>query len=159
LTPKGTPDSIAIAGLYVALDQPATALPLLDGWIQMHPYDVHLGNALNARCWARSLSNQALDDALSDCRKAIKHDGENPQYLDSLGMVELRLGNYPESINAYERASAGNAHSAWTRYGLGLARIRSGQKDAGNADLVAARAIQPDIDAHAAKFGLTAMGH
>ncbi|WP_158882514.1 aspartyl protease family protein, partial [Rhodanobacter sp. L36] len=155
LAPMGSPDSRTVAGLYVALEQPATALPLLDGWIQMHPYDVHLGNVLNERCWARSLSNQSLDDALSDCRKAIKRDGENPQYLDSLGMVQLRLGHYPESIAAYEKA-AKDTHSAWTLYGLGLAKIRIGQKEAGNAELVAARAIKPDIDAHVAKIGLIA---
>jgi clan AA aspartic protease (TIGR02281 family) len=153
LVAAGSINAIDIANLYVALDQPATALPLLNRWIQTHPNDVHLGNALNERCWALSLSNQSLDDALSDCRKAIKRDGENPQYLDSLGLVELRLGKYPESISAYEKA-AQTGHSAWTRYGLGLARIRNGQKEAGDADLVAARAIQPDIDTRAAKFGL-----
>ena len=153
LVTAGSINAINIAHLYVALDQPATALPLLNRWIQMHPNDVNLGNALNERCWALSLSNQSLDDALSDCRKAIKRDGEIPQYLDSLGLVELRLGKYPESISAYEKA-ARTGHSAWTRYGLGLARIRSGQKEAGDADLAAARAIQPDIETRAAKFGL-----
>jgi predicted aspartyl protease/tetratricopeptide (TPR) repeat protein len=156
--PMGSPSSRIVAGMYIALDQPLAALPLLDGWIQIHPNDVGLGSALNERCRARSLSNQLLEDALSDCRKSIKRDGENPQYLDSLGMVELRLRNYPESIKAYEEASVKNSRLAWTPYGLGLAKIRSGQKDAGNADLAAARAIRPDIDVHAAKFGLTPAG-
>lgn len=153
LAAPGSANAINIAELYVALDQPVTALPLLSGWIETHPNDVRLGKALNERCWALGLSNQSLDDALHDCRKAIRRDGENPQYLDSLGLVELRLGKYPESIDAYEKA-APNAHSAWTRYGLGVAKIRSGQQQAGNADLAAARAMQPDIDARAAKFGL-----
>jgi len=73
-------------------------------------------------------------------------------------MVELRLGNYPESIKAYEQAIAKNPRSAWSRYGLGLAKIRSGQTDAGNADLVAARALNQDIDARAGKYGLSAKG-
>jgi tetratricopeptide (TPR) repeat protein len=93
---------------------------------------------------------------LKDCRKAIRRDGENPAYLDSLGMVELRLGNYPESIKAYEQAVAQKPRSAWSRYGLGLAKIRSGQTDAGNAELVAARTIDPQIDTRAAKYGLVA---
>lgn len=158
LAPAGSPDSRDIASLYLALDQPAAALPLLDAWIRVHGDDVLLGSALNARCWARSLNNQSLDDALTDCRKAIKRDGENPAYLESLGMVQLRLGKYSESISTYETALAQNGQSAWSHYGLGLARIHSGQKDTGNADLIAARAINPDIDAQAAKFGLTAAG-
>jgi tetratricopeptide (TPR) repeat protein len=96
-----------------------------------------------------------LDDALKDCRKAIKRDGERTEYLDSLGMVQLRLGNYPESIKAYQQAIALHSGRAWTHYGLGLAEIRSGQKDAGNAELAAARAINPKIQARAEKYGLT----
>jgi clan AA aspartic protease (TIGR02281 family) len=158
LAPAGSSQARSIASFYIALDQPAAALPLLDAWIRVHNNDVLLGSALNERCWARSLSNQMLDDALSDCRKAIRRDGENPAYLDSLGMVQLRLGHYPESISAYEQALPNNKGSAWSHYGLGLAKIRNGQKDAGNTDLAAARAINPDIDARAAKFGLTTAG-
>ncbi|MFC0083303.1 aspartyl protease family protein [Dyella flava] len=158
LAPAGSTQARSIAALYIQLDQPAAALPLLDDWIRLHNNDAMLGNALNERCWARGLSNQMLDDALHDCRKAIKRDGDNPAYLDSLGLVQLRLGHYPESIKAYEQAVAGHPRSAWSRYGLGLAKIRSGQTDAGNADLAAARALDPQIEARATGYGLTAAG-
>lgn len=156
--PAGSAQARSIARLYVQLDQPAAALPILDVWIRLHADDAMLGSALNERCWARGLTNQMLEDALSDCRKAIKRDGENPAYLDSLGLVQLRLGHYPESLKAYTQAVAQRPHSAWSRYGLGLAKIRSGQTDAGNADLVAARALDPYIDTRAGKYGLTAAG-
>ena len=155
LAPAGSMQARMVAGLYIQLDQPAAALPMLDAWIRLHQDDAQLGSALNERCWARSLGNQMLDDALSDCRKAIKRDGEKPGYLDSLGMVQLRLGHYAESVKAYEQAVVQDPHSAWSRYGLGLAKIRSGQTDAGNADLVAARALDPEIEARAARYGLT----
>ncbi|MBB6187701.1 aspartyl protease family protein [Rhodanobacter sp. MP7CTX1] len=158
VTPVGSTRAHSIASLYIELDQPTAALPMLDDWIRLHNDDAMLGSALNERCWARGLSNQMLDDALKDCRKAIKRDGENPTYLDSLGLVELRLGHYPESIKAYEQAVAQRPRSAWSRYGLGLARIRSGQTDAGNADLVAARTLDPQIESRAIKYGLTAAG-
>jgi predicted aspartyl protease/cytochrome c-type biogenesis protein CcmH/NrfG len=158
LAPAGSTQARLIASLYIRLDQPAAALPMLDDWVRLHNNDAMLGSALNERCWARGLSNQMLDDALKDCRKAIRRDGEKPAYLDSLGLVQLRLGHYPESIKAYEQAVAQMPHNAWSRYGLGLAKIRSGQTDAGNADLVAARALDPEIEAHAAKYGLTATG-
>jgi predicted aspartyl protease/tetratricopeptide (TPR) repeat protein len=158
LVPAGSAQARSIAALYIQLDQPAAALPMLDDWIRLHGDDVMLGFVLNERCWARSLSNQMLDDALKDCRKAIKRDGEYAAYLDSLGMVQLRLGHYSESIKVYEQAAAKNPRSAWSRYGLGLAEIRNGQTDAGHADLVAARALDPDIEARAAQYGLTAAG-
>jgi clan AA aspartic protease (TIGR02281 family) len=158
LAPVGSPQARSIATMDLQLDQPAAALPLLEDWIRLHGNDATLGAALNERCWARALSNQMLDDALHDCRKAIKRDGENPAYLDSLGLVELRLGHYPESIKAYEQAIAQAPRSAWSRYGLGLAKIRSGQADAGHADLVAAHALDQGIEARAAKYGLTAAG-
>jgi len=158
LAPAGSAQSLLIGRLYVQLGQPAAALPLLDDWIRLHNRDAMLGAGLNVRCWARGLSNQMLEDALDDCRKAIKRDGETPSYLDSLGLVQLRLGHYPDSIKAYEQAVAQMPKSAWSRYGLGLAKIRSGQTEAGKADLVAAHALDPEIDAHAGKFGLSAAG-
>ncbi|HUW54784.1 MAG TPA: aspartyl protease family protein [Rhodanobacter sp.] len=158
LAPAGSAQTRSIASLYVQLGRPAAALPFLDDWIRLHRDDALLGTALNERCWARSLSNQMLDDALNDCRKAIRRDGKKPLYLDSLGMVQLRLGHYPESIKAYEQAVAQKPRVAWSRYGLGLAKIRNGQTAAGNADLVAARALDPEIEARAAKYGLTAAG-
>lgn len=158
LAPAGSAQARLIASLYIQLDQPDAALPLLDDWINLHRSDALLGSALNERCWARGLSNQMLDDALKDCHKAIKRDGENAAYLDSLGLVELRLGHYPESIKAYEQAVAQNPRSAWSRYGLGVAKIHSGQVDAGKADLVAARALSPEIEARATKYGLTTAG-
>lgn len=158
LASAGSTQARAIAGLYIRLDQPARALPMLDDWIRVHGQDAMLGAALNTRCWARGLSNQMLKDALRDCRKAIRRDGENPDYLDSLGLVQLRLGHYAESIKAYEQAIAQKPHVAWSRYGLGLAKIRSGQTDAGKADLADALALDPKVEARAARYGLSAAG-
>jgi predicted aspartyl protease/Tfp pilus assembly protein PilF len=158
LAPAGSPQARMIATLYVELDQPGSALPYLDDWIRLHRNDAELGLALNERCWARALSNQMLDEALKDCRKAIDRDGDIAAYLDSLGLVQLRLGHYAESIKAYQQSLAHAPHSAWSHYGLGLAEIRNGQTDAGHANLVAARAINSSIDERASKYGLTEKG-
>ena len=68
LARPGSTQARSIAGMDIQLDQPASALPLLDGWIRLHSDDALLGTALNDRCWARSLTHQMLDGALSDCR-------------------------------------------------------------------------------------------
>jgi tetratricopeptide (TPR) repeat protein len=155
IAPAGSTQARSIAALYIDLDQPAAALPLLDDWIRLHQDDAMLGFVLNERCWARGLSKQMLDDALKDCRKAIKRDGANPAYLDSLGLIELRLANYPEAVKAYEQSLAQRPTSAWSHYGLGLAKIRQGQAEAGNVDLGVARALDPHIEARATQYGLT----
>ena len=154
LAPRGSEASRSIAAFYLAVDQPADALPLLDDWIGLHEDDAALGSVLNSRCYARALLNQVLDGALSDCKKAIKRDGANPRYLDSLGMIQLKLKHYPEAIEAYQQALTLRPNFAVSRYGLGLARSRAGRADAGNADLDAAKALDPKVDERFAKFGI-----
>jgi tetratricopeptide (TPR) repeat protein len=156
LAPAGSMQSYSIASLYIAIDQPANALPLLDDWIRAHGTDASLGNALNERCWASALANQSLDDGLRDCRKAIKRDGDRAAYLDSLGLVYLRMGNDAEAIKAYRQALVQSPRTAWSHYGLGLAEWRSGQVDAGKAELATARVLDKGIDARAARLGLVA---
>lgn len=156
LAPAGSMQTRAIAALYVGIDEPASAVPLLDAWIHAHEDDASLGEALNERCWARALANQSLDDALHDCREALKRDGNRAAYLDSLGMVYLRMGKDAESIKAYQQALAQSPHTAWSHYGLGLAELHGGQADAGKAELAKARLLDKGIDARAAKLGLVA---
>jgi hypothetical protein len=62
----------------------------------------------------------------------------------------------PAFLKPYEQALVQKPKSAWSRYGLRLAKIHSGQTDAGRADLAAARALDPDIATRATRYGLTA---
>jgi predicted aspartyl protease/tetratricopeptide (TPR) repeat protein len=154
LAPAGSQQSRTVAQFYVATDQPAEALPLLDDWIRLHRDDHDLGVVLNERCWARGLANVMLDKALDDCHKAIRRDGPKPEYLDSMALIQLRQKDYTDAISHYQEALTGRPNSAWSRYGLGLAEIRSGQTAAGNADLAAAKALAPDIEARFTLFGI-----
>ena len=151
----GSHQARTIANLFVDLDQPDRALALLDGWIRLHSDDSKLGRVLNERCWARGLANQMIEGALDDCRKAIRRDGPRAAYLDSLGLIQLRRGRYAEAVEAYAKAAAAETSTdAWTRYGLGLARRHNGDTAGGDADIAAAKAINPEIAARFAKFGL-----
>lgn len=147
-----------MATFYLRLDQPETALPMLDSWISLHGNDVKLGETLGERCWARALSNKMLDDALKDCKKAIELVGEKPLSLNGLGLVELRLGHYSQSVRHFERQVTLEPQSAWARHCLGLAQLRLADKDAGNASLSTARAIDPQVGARAVRFGITIGG-
>jgi len=61
-------------------------------------------------------------------------------------------------IKAYEKLVAQSPDSAWARYSLGVAELRHGDKDAGNADMATAQARDPHVGMRAAKFGLTVAG-
>lgn len=154
LAQPGSQQSRVIAQFYISTGQPASALPLLDDWIQLHGNDHSLGAVLNDRCRARAFANVMPDKALKDCRKAIKLDGANPAYLESEALTQLRLQDYADAITNFQQVVSQQPRWAWARYGLGLARIRSGQADAGNADIVAAKAINPQIGAKFEQYGI-----
>ena len=84
----------------------------------------------------------------------MQRDGAQAPYLDSKALIQLRLKDYAGAIASYEQVLAQEPHSAWARYGLGLARIRSGLVDAGKADIAAAKAIDPRIDARFEQYGI-----
>ena len=154
LAPPGSQPSRVIAQFYVATGQAAEALPLLDEWIRLHDNDHGLGAALSERCRARALANVLPDKALKDCRKAIRRDGAMPAYLESQGLAQLRLKDYADAIASFQQVLAQKPGWAWARYGLGLAETRNGQAAAGHADLAAAEAINPKIDAKFQHYGI-----
>ncbi len=122
-------------------DQAATLLP-------------NNSTILNSRCWARALWGRQLDQALADCNAALAID-DDPNTLDSRGMVKLVAGDF---AGAYEDFNA-----AWTRsnllvvslYGRGLAQIKLGREAEGRADIAAALAQDPDAAASYVTAGVT----
>jgi tetratricopeptide (TPR) repeat protein len=68
--------------------------------------------------------------------------------------VFLRLGQFDKSIADYNAALALQPKSAWSHYGRGLAKLKSGDAEGAKADLAAASANDSDIASEAAKYGL-----
>ncbi|WP_420141341.1 aspartyl protease family protein [Sphingomonas sp.] len=144
----------ALARIYSTLEAFPAAIAQYALWIRFHPDDRRLGSALNGRCWARALTGRALDLALDDCNAALRFSPNNPQYLDSRGLVRLRRGDYARAVADYDAALAKRPRLAWSWYGRGLAKIRLGRAGEGEADIAAARAIQPDITQIAERHGV-----
>jgi tetratricopeptide (TPR) repeat protein len=130
------------------------ALTQLDQWIAEDPHDERLARALNNRCWARAQLNVDLDKALADCNAALRLDPGNPSWLDSRGLVELRMGVFDKSIADYEDALRLRPTEAWSLYGRGLAELRKGLTAPGQADLKAATALRPRLPEEARAIGL-----
>ena len=145
---------LRLAGLYDRWDKPAEAIAQYNLWIPAHPDDNRHAQALNGRCWARGLLGQDLDKALADCDAAHRTIPKNASFLDSRGLVHLRLRNFDKSIADYDASLAIQPKSAWSLYGRGLAKLAAGDAAGGKADLAAAVAINSKIVEQTAKYGL-----
>jgi tetratricopeptide (TPR) repeat protein len=145
---------LAMAHLYLDLEQPAQALAQLNQWLPAHPSEVRRDAALNGRCRARTMLGIELDKALDDCDAALDSDAKNATYLDSRGWVYLRLGKYVKALSDFDRSIEVRPKSAWSLYGRGLTRTRLGDAAQGETDLTAARKAQADIDLKVARAGL-----
>jgi tetratricopeptide (TPR) repeat protein len=93
---------------------------------------------------------------LKDCNDALALAPGEPEILDSRGLVHLRLGQYPQSIEDYDGSLRLAPDRPPSLFGRGLARLNSGKTDEGRVDLAAARAADPRIDAQFARYGVRA---
>jgi len=145
---------LAMARLYLELEQPAEAVAQFNHWLPAHRDEARRDVALNGRCWARAMLGSELDKALADCDEAISAEPKNAAYLDSRGWVNLRLGRYEQALADFDRALLLRPGTAWTLYGRGVTRSRLGDATLGEADLVAARKAQADVDVRVTRAGL-----
>jgi tetratricopeptide (TPR) repeat protein len=159
ILPPASEQRIDLARLNTSARRPASSIPQLDQWIPLHPDDRDLPDAFNSRCWARALvgrngDSALLDAAIKDCNAALRSQPELPNYLDSRGLVYLRMGKWDLAIADYDAALAGNPKQAWSLYGRGIARIRKGSKADGQADIDAASAIDAHVAEDAGYYGI-----
>jgi tetratricopeptide (TPR) repeat protein len=79
----------------------------------------------------------------------------DPGTLDSRGFTFLKLGRFEQAIADYDAALTRNPRQPSSLYGRGQARLRT-QKDpeGARADLAAAKALDPDVAAEFARYGL-----
>lgn len=147
-------DRLRIAQLYESASTYEPAIAQYDLWIHAHPEDHMLPGALNGRCWARALTGQDLSKALGDCNRALSLSPHTASFLDSRGMVRLRMGEWDKAIADYDEALKLQPRIAWSLYGRGLAKGRKGLVREGDADIAAAVAIQPDLPERAKALGI-----
>jgi tetratricopeptide (TPR) repeat protein len=110
---------------------------------------------LNNTCWNKATMNLALDEALRDCDAALAKQPDCSACNDSRALVLLRMGRFRESQQAYDALITREPGHATSLYGRGVARLRLGEKDAGEKDLRLARALQPTVDMVYRQYGVT----
>ena len=142
-----------LASLYARAAAYQAAIGQYDQWLDRHGDDSRTPDARAGRCRARALLNQDLDDALTDCNRAVRARSDAPFFHDSRGLVYLRMGKYDKAIPDYEATLKVQPKNPWALYGLGIARVRQGMESEGRADITAARASGPRIVALAEQLG------
>jgi tetratricopeptide (TPR) repeat protein len=111
-------------------------------------------DAWSARCWVRALSPGQTQQALADCNAALKIKADASDVLDTRGFVYLKLGQSDNAIKDFDAALKGDPKLAGSLYGRGLAKIRKGDRNGGNADMAAAKALKSDIAEEFSRYGL-----
>lgn len=109
---------------------------------------------LNNIAWQLATRNLALPTALSMADEAIAKQPDKAVFIDSKAFILLRLGRYKEAIEQYDAALKLAPKLPASLYGRGIAKWRAGQLAAGDADLKAARAAQPDIADEFTRMGV-----
>lgn len=130
------------------------ALTSADDWLKAHPEDVERPMALNGRCWILAQLNRDLKKAMDDCNAALRASPKSAAFLDSRGLVRIRLGDLRGALKDYDTALAVQPRNAWTLYMRGLVKLRTGDAAGADADRKAAIAISPSVRERAAKLGL-----
>ena len=175
LAPQEADLRLELATQYGSIGQYAPATHQLDLWIQYHPQDIRLPEALGSRCWMRAAANVELDQALADCDRAVHaelaashsafwrlthRDAPGPGWLmRNRSLVYLRRGDLDKAI-ADDDAALGQSDPgksgarASAQYLRALAELRKGLTSRGQADLAAAEKLDGGVVRHFAKMGL-----
>lgn len=112
--------------------------------------------AFNNMCWAKATAGVALASALADCNAALAKAPNEAGYLDSRGLVLLRLGRVDDAIADYDRALAKNPNISSSLFGRAVAWARKGDRAKSERDMAAALKIDPDVRTQFDDYGVKA---
>ncbi|MFM5885010.1 MAG: DUF3857 domain-containing protein [Novosphingobium sp.] len=127
------------------------ALTILDAAIAKRP---SVATLRNARCWFQGLRGQMLDQALTDCNRAIELASEPAAYLDSRAMVHFRAGRLGEALTDLDGALAIAPELPTSRFMKGVILGKQGKGSDAARELGIARKLYPDIDVYLGRYGI-----
>lgn len=137
------------ANAYLAKGEYQVAIADYDRALEIDPEDA---DALSERCWARAVIGTELDAALSDCNEALRIKPNDNETLGARGFTYIRLEFYRTAILDYDAALNVKSDNAQHLFARGTAKLRAGEEEGGNADIAAAKAIDPKIEATFARY-------
>jgi tetratricopeptide (TPR) repeat protein len=136
---------------FLALDDFRHAIHDFDRVVELKPASA---DGFRERCWARAASGRDLDDALQDCNQALTLKPGDAAARDAQCFVEYRNTAYAAAIADCTAAVALDAKLASSLYLRGLAKLKTNDATGGNADIAAAKALDPSIADTYAAYGV-----
>jgi tetratricopeptide (TPR) repeat protein/predicted aspartyl protease len=146
--------ALAVGGAYVRAGLYADAVTALDLAIDGKPKTEDMAGAFLARCRARGLWGQQLDQALDDCNQAMRLMPGGSAHLQTRGLVYLRQGRLDAAIADFDAALRLQPKDPWSLYGRSAAERGQGEADKAAADLAAALALDPSLPDRLKALGL-----
>jgi len=101
-----------------------------------------------------TIQGKELRMALADRDQALKLLPVSIAARETRGFIYLKLGDPAIAIAEYEAALQADANRPIALWGLGLAEIRMGRKDEGEAHQAAALALNPDVAREFSLYGV-----
>lgn len=148
---KSKPSMIAMkAEVLARTGDKDAALIAIDQAVAASPGNPQL---LNSRCWIKGTLNVALDTALKDCTRSIELSDSTIAALDSRAMVFFRMNRMDEALADLGAALDTVPDQAASLYLRGVILARQGKPEA-KADLLAARALRPQIAEDYKRYGI-----
>jgi Flp pilus assembly protein TadD len=144
LEPEDAENQAGLAQALSGQGRYAEAIPGFDRAIAIAPEDVRF---LAARCWARAGEGHDLNRALADCNRAVDLAPELAAPRANRGMVRLKQQNWRAAIQDYTRALDSDPLLPTALFGRGYAYAHTQEMALARADIVAARQLDPSIDA------------
>lgn len=145
VAPRQANMRLHLGDLYAAAGQFDSAIRQYGLWLEFHRADARVADALAARCSAQASLNTELDKALADCEAALRRRPDRMAFLSERALVELRLHRLDRAITDLDRVVHSEPQNPWAPYCRGVARAEKGDSTGAQADIGAARALQPDI--------------
>lgn len=130
----------------------ARAIASYDEAIRIDP---NQASAYNNRCFALAAAGGDLQQAIRDCDMALMLRPGFACALGSRGFAHFRAGALEPALADLDAALKADGKSAPWLYLRGIIRLRRGDRAGADADIAAARAIQPDIADEYGGYGIT----
>jgi tetratricopeptide (TPR) repeat protein len=113
----------------------------VDAMIKNSPNTYVLAKA----CIVRALDGQSTSVTMADCDEAVRLGPDRGFAFYARCFARYELADLANAVADCEAAMKLDPKDVTARYVAGLAKVKMGLTDAGNADIAAAKAAEPDI--------------
>lgn len=111
-----------------------------------------------AQCWARGVANRQLKTAKQNCDDSLEINPDDPNVMDSAGMVALRQGRWADAAAHYSKAYSYDKSMVNSLFGVALAAYAQGKTESGDTIADTVKSRKPEVIEDFKRWGFTVEG-